>query len=189
MNCEPRFWRDDARVTPLDAGRSEFDWMKLALNDAAPLGLDHDDPGGASPTGQVGAPGPEEGGSGNDVGRASDTSWRWPTGPRIRHPLRPARGGSRREPPRRRVPDCDIVYVGAAPPPADIVDVLDLAPAPASEKKSGRKAKARRNLTRPLLVLLLLEVAIVGVMHVRKRMADAHVIVVPVSLDKRSVIT
>jgi hypothetical protein len=187
MNCEPRFWRDDARVTPVDAGRSEFDWMKLALNDAAPLGLDHDDRAGAGPSGQGGAPG-SGGMSGNDAGRAGDTSWRWPTGPRIRHPLRPARGGSRGEPPHRRVPDCDIVYVGSAPPPEDIVDVRDLAPIAAIEKKSTKK-KARRNLSRPLVVILLLEVAVFGAMHFRKRLTETQVIVVPVSADERSVIT
>jgi hypothetical protein len=172
---------------PLDAGRGEFDWMKLALNDAAPLGLDQDERGGAGPTGQDRAPG-SQGTCGNEGGRASDTSWRWPTGPRIRHPLRPARGGPGREPPRKRVPDCDIVYVGAAPPapPEDIVDVRDLAPV---EKKSRKKAKGRRNLTRPLLVLLLLEVAAFGVMHFRKRLTDAQVIVVPASVNERSVIT
>jgi hypothetical protein len=181
MNCEPRFWRDGARVTPVDVGRGEFDWMKLALNDAAPLGLDGHDtdaaPGRRAPSAQ-------------DGGRGRDTSWRWPTGSRIRHPLRPARTGRDREPPRRRVPDRDIVYVGAAAPhPADdIIDVRELAPAPPPAQKS-KNAKRRGNLTRPLLVLLLLEVAVFGAIHLRKRLAEAHVIVVPATADERSVIT
>ena len=99
------------------------------------------------------------------------------------------------EQPRRRVPDSDIIDVGphpsrtAASEPVDVRDLALTAPkgsAPAAARNAGR---ARLNLTRPLLVLLILEVAVFGGNYLRKRYVESQVIVVPPAASERSVIT
>ena len=96
-------------------------------------------------------------------------------------------------PPRRRVPDRDIIDVGPSPPaarPDDPVDVADLAFEPA-RGAAGVPAGPpnRRSYTKALLTLLILQIAVAGGLHLRKRLAEAQVIVVPATTDERVVIT
>ena len=96
-------------------------------------------------------------------------------------------------PPRRRVPDCDIVDVGPLPPaprPDDPVDVADLAFEPARGVAGVPAGPTnRRPYTKALLTLLILEIAVAGGLHLRKRLVEAQVIVVPATIDERAVIT
>ncbi len=95
--------------------------------------------------------------------------------------------------PRRRVPARDIVYVGprvALRSPSEPVDVRDLAFTPrAASLAVAPGASPRRNLTRPLLALLVLEIAVASGLYFGKRYAEAHVIVVPAATSEHSVIT
>jgi hypothetical protein len=95
--------------------------------------------------------------------------------------------------PRRRVPDRDIIDVGVSRPAArtdDPVDVADLAIAPA-RGATGLPVDppTRRSYTKALLTLLILQIAVAGGLHLRKRFAEAHVIVVPATTDEGTVIT
>jgi hypothetical protein len=96
-------------------------------------------------------------------------------------------------PPRRRVPDCDIVDVGPSPPaarPDDPVDVADLAFEPTSGAAGVPAGPPnRRSYMKALLTLLILQIAVAGGLHLRKRLAEAQVIVVPATTDERVVIT
>jgi hypothetical protein len=97
-------------------------------------------------------------------------------------------------PEQRRVPDCDIVEIGSAPGSAS--EPLDL-----HESDLARPVRrdtvihleqlrpARRDRTRLLTALLILEVGFLGVWYVGKRYAEAQVIVVPATGDPRFVIT
>ena len=96
----------------------------------------------------------------------------------------------------RRVPDCDIVDVGSQPSEfasSEPVDVRDLV-LPRSKKPRARASRqntpgGRRNLTRPLLALLALELMMYGGFYFSKRYADSQVIVVPAPATRGSVIT
>lgn len=96
----------------------------------------------------------------------------------------------KREPPRRRVPDCDIIYVG--PRPSEVVvcepvDVRDLAfVAPASTQSV---LAARHSLAPLLFTLLILEIVVSGGIYFSKRYAESQVIFIPVPISERSVIT
>jgi hypothetical protein len=46
-----------------------------------------------------------------------------------------------------------------------------------------------RTYTKPLIALLILQIAIAGGLHLRKRLTEAQVIVVPAPSDGRVVIT
>ena len=100
----------------------------------------------------------------------------------------------RAEQPRRRVPDCDIIDVGplSRTAPGERVDARDLAlTAPkGSELAAARTAGSDLlNLARPLLALLILELAVFGGNYLSKRYAESQVIVVPPTATDRSVIT
>jgi hypothetical protein len=104
------------------------------------------------------------------------------------------RGGEaepKREPPRRRVPDCDIIDVGARPAarPGDPAGPRDLACEPLAARSAAPASPERRSYAKPLLALLILQIAVVGGLHLRKRLAEAQVIVVPTTANERTVIT
>jgi hypothetical protein len=131
------------------------------------------------------------------VGPARDElGWSWPA-LRDGIPDRHASGaaGPKRERPHRRVPDCDIVDVGTrarAVRDAEPVDVRDLAfvDAKASAVRPSTPASiGRRTYTKPLLALLILQVTVVGCLYLKKRHAESQVIVIPATVNERSVIT
>jgi hypothetical protein len=99
------------------------------------------------------------------------------------------------QPPRRRVPDCDIVYVGpglARMAADDPIEVRDLAFAPQQGTQGATKPDTivgGWNLRRSLIALLAIEILVTGGMYLRQRYAESHVIVVPAATDERSVIT
>jgi hypothetical protein len=103
------------------------------------------------------------------------------------------RGGPNGEPPRRRVPDCDIIDIGARRTGvvvADSAGVRNVFSAPkGSDLANSAGAVRRRNLTGPLLALLILELAGYGGNYLRKRYVESQVIVVPATATDRSVIT
>jgi hypothetical protein len=99
------------------------------------------------------------------------------------------------QPPRRRVPDCDIIYVGPASRGTidDPIDVRELAfklPArPAGSAATQAPPAGRRSWAPWLAALLALELAAWGGVYLGKRYADSQVIVVPTTASERSVIT
>jgi hypothetical protein len=97
------------------------------------------------------------------------------------------------EPPRRRVPDCDIINIGARRTGVVAADVAAVQNVVSALEGSGPATSAgavrRRNLTGPLLALLILELAGFGGNYLRKRYVESQVIVVPATGTDRSVIT
>ena len=95
--------------------------------------------------------------------------------------------------PRRRVPECDIIYVGprsSLHPASEPVDVRDLVFAARAAPPAGApRTSPARNLTRPLVALLVLEIALASGIYFGKRYAPSHVIVVPPATSEHSVIT
>ena len=70
------------------------------------------------------------------------------------------------------------------------MDVADLAFEPARGAAGVPAGRTnRRPYTKALLTLLILEIAVAGGMHLRKRLVEAQVIVVPATTDERAVIT
>jgi hypothetical protein len=102
-------------------------------------------------------------------------------------------GAPNGDPPRRRVPDCDIINIGARRTgvvAADAPAVQDVVSAPeGSGPANAAGAVRRRSLTGPLLALLILELAGYGGNYLRKRYVESQVIVVPATATDRSVIT
>jgi hypothetical protein len=96
--------------------------------------------------------------------------------------------------PQRRVPDRDIIYVGPRlDRPAD--EPLDLAEVAVRRLRSmpllgvtGR-SPVRGSLIRPLLALLVVELTVLGAIHVSRRYTSPQVIVAPAPSSDRSVIT
>ena len=97
------------------------------------------------------------------------------------------------EPPRRRVPDCDIINVGARRSGWVAARVACVRNGFSALEGSGPATSAgavrRRNLTGPLVALLILELAGFGGNYLRKRYAESQVIIVPATGSDRSVIT
>jgi hypothetical protein len=100
-------------------------------------------------------------------------------------------GAPNGEPPRRRVPDCDIINIGARRTGvvAAVAAVQNLFSALKGSGDASAGAVRRRNLTGPLLALLILELAGFGGNYLRKRYVESQVIVVPATGTDRSVIT
>jgi hypothetical protein len=98
---------------------------------------------------------------------------------------------SRPEPPRRRIPDCDIIDVGRRAAAAEVVDVLDLVPPGLAAAFLAKRddVSGPGDMTRPLLALLALAIAVVGGIHLSKRLTASQVIVVPTTLNENTVIT
>jgi hypothetical protein len=101
-------------------------------------------------------------------------------------------GGRTGEQPRRRVPDRDIVEVGARPTgvlAGEMADPPNTGLATnSSEPTATAGAMRRRNLTGPLLALLILELAGFGGNYLRKLYVESQVIVVPPTASERSMI-
>jgi hypothetical protein len=97
------------------------------------------------------------------------------------------------EPPRRRVPDCDIINIGArrsgvvAAEAATARNVFSALKG--SDPANSTGAVQRCNLTGVLVALLILELAGFGGNYLRKRYVESQVIVVPPTATDRSVIT
>jgi hypothetical protein len=96
--------------------------------------------------------------------------------------------------PDRRVPDCDIVDIGArrATWRDEPVDVLDLAVAKADGagvRLPTQRAKTTRSYTKALLVFLILQTAAAGGFYLKKRYVETQVIVIPATVNERAVIT
>jgi hypothetical protein len=95
----------------------------------------------------------------------------------------------------RRVPDCDIVDVGHLEPDAesDPVNVGEIASPKLvrldTHPRAKRQQREQGDLTRPLTALLALGLGLLGAMYMGKRYADARVIIVPATVNERSVIT
>jgi hypothetical protein len=95
--------------------------------------------------------------------------------------------------PQRRVPDCDIVEVGRGRTTAsggEPIDVRDLAfsdPAGSDVRPGARFAGGK--YVKPLLALLILQITVVGGFYLKKRYAEAQVIVIPATDNERAVIT
>src|SRR5215213_9267289 len=103
-----------------------------------------------------------------------------------------ATGPPNGEPPRRRVPDCDIINIGArriGVVAADVAAVQNVFSALEGSGPASAGAVRRRNLTGPLLALLILELAGFGGNYLRKRYVESQVIIVPATGTDRSVIT
>jgi hypothetical protein len=99
---------------------------------------------------------------------------------------------ARRERPQRRVPDRDIVHVGPrarAPRLDEPVDVRDLAFVEAEAIPAPAASIGRRRYAKPLLALAILQIAAVGGLYLNKRYAESQVIVIPATVNERSVIT
>jgi hypothetical protein len=100
--------------------------------------------------------------------------------------------GSGKQPPQRRIPAEDIVFIGG-PREADApLDLAELASAPENAPASHNDAVPRNSSLPPrhrAFLALALGFAILGAVHVVKRQAKAQVIVVPAAADERSVIT
>jgi hypothetical protein len=97
-------------------------------------------------------------------------------------------------PEQRRVPDCDIVEIG--PAPGSEAEPLHLGESDrAKPVRRGTLAlvktppSERRDLTRLLTALLILELGFFGALYMGQRYAEAQVIVVPATADDRSVLT
>lgn len=91
--------------------------------------------------------------------------------------------------------DCDIVEIGRFTPsfeaePLDLRE-SDLAKPVRRETlaRVNKRPSDRRDRTRLLTALLILELGFLGALYVGKRYADAQVIVVPTTANERSVIT
>jgi hypothetical protein len=100
--------------------------------------------------------------------------------------------GPKRQRPHRRVPDCDIVDVGArarAIRDDEPVDVRDLAFIDGKASAVRPSVPGRRSYTKLLLALLILQVTVVGGLYLKKRYAESQVIVIPATVNERSVIT
>ena len=99
------------------------------------------------------------------------------------------------EPRRRRVPDCDIIDVGRRAGrvrESEAIDVRELAfaaPPSAVTSDASPKPAGRRSLAPWLLACLIVEIAIAGAMYLGQRYAESSVIVVPATVNERSVIT
>jgi hypothetical protein len=95
--------------------------------------------------------------------------------------------------PRRRVPDCDIVDIGARPRAAwrdESVDVLDLTIGKAqasSVRVPEQRAKTTR--TKALLAFLIFQITAAGGFYLKKRYVETQVIVIPATVNERAVIT
>jgi hypothetical protein len=95
-------------------------------------------------------------------------------------------------PGQKRVPDCDIVDVGVVPDGEPLqLRESDLARSVRHETvvHLSDRPPARRNRTRLLTALLILELGFLGAVYVGKRYAQTEVIVVPATGNPRSVIT
>ena len=95
--------------------------------------------------------------------------------------------------PRRRVPERDIIYVGPRSgirPASKPVDVRDFALTARAAPLAGAPGTSpARNLTRPLVALLVLEIVVATGIYFGKRYAQSHVIVAPPATNEHSVIT
>ncbi len=95
----------------------------------------------------------------------------------------------------RRVPDCDIIDVGRrprAPWRDEPVDVLDLAVSQiqgAVRLPEPGASVARRNYTKALVALLILQITTLSGFYLKKRYAETQVIVIPATVNERAVIT
>jgi hypothetical protein len=100
--------------------------------------------------------------------------------------------GSGRQPPQRRIPAEDIVFIGE-PREADApLDLAELVSAPENAPASHDGAVPRNSSLPPrhrAFLVLALGFAILGAVHVVKRQTKSQVIVVPATADERSVIT
>lgn len=106
------------------------------------------------------------------------------------HPFTAHDAEPQRERPRRRVPDHDIVYVGAHPvdtSSTEPVDVRDLAYLPSDNESDIPDGSP--TLRRVLIALLAAAITTVGGIYFGQRYAESHVIVVPTTVDGNSVIT
>jgi hypothetical protein len=105
------------------------------------------------------------------------------------------KGEPKPEPPRRRVPDSDIIDVGPRPTrtaASEPVDVRDLLAIPAKgplPPAAVPDAFARHKFMKPLLAFLVLEIFVSAGIYFGKRYAESQVIVVPATPSARSVIT
>ena len=105
-----------------------------------------------------------------------------------------AEAGPGGQKPDRRVPDCDIVDIGArrATWRDEPVDVLDLAVAKADGagvRLPTQRAKTTRTYTKALLAFLILQIAAAGGFYLKKRYVETQVIVIPATVNERAVIT
>ena len=102
-------------------------------------------------------------------------------------------GAPNGEPPRRRVPDSDIINIGArrtgavAANVAAVQKVFSALEGP--DPAAARRTAPPRNMTGPLLALLILELAAFGGNYLRKVYVESQVIIVPPTATDRSVIT
>jgi hypothetical protein len=120
-----------------------------------------------------------------------DLGW---LGPALRDGILEEAGRGGHEP-RRRVPDCDIVDIGARPRAArrdEPVDVLDLALGKgqaAAVRLPAPGASTRGTYTKALLAFLILQIAAAGGFYLKKRYVETQVIVIPATVNERAVIT
>jgi hypothetical protein len=106
-----------------------------------------------------------------------------------------AEAGPGGQKPDRRVPDCDIVDIGARPRAAwrdEPVDVLDLAVGKAQAaavRLPEQRAKTTRTYTKALLAFLIFQITAAGGFYLKKRYVETQVIVIPATVNERAVIT
>ena len=97
--------------------------------------------------------------------------------------------------PQGQIPDCHILELGPRETRSQARPLQLREIALRDPFRRDRLARAdqgpadRRDLTRPLTALLALGLGLLGALYVGKRISDSHVIVVPATVNERSVIT
>lgn len=195
MNYQPSFSRGPT-CAPVDPALADFDW--LAFEQSPGAGPHRDAPAADStrphswPRALAGDPardGASEEGASRD--EASTRAPRFRDG----EPAKGNKGEPKPEPPRRRVPDSDIIDVGPRPTrtaSSEPVDVRDLFPVQAKgpiPPAAMPDAFGRHKFMKPLLAFLVLEIVVSAGIYFGKRYAESQVIVVPATSSGRSVIT
>jgi hypothetical protein len=188
MNYQPSFSMGPTGA-PVDPESADFDWLAVPHGDAPreDSARPH-----SWPRALAGNPA-RDGTSEEGAARRDEASTRAPRS-EDGEAAKGNKGEPKPEPPRRRVPDSDIIDVGPRPTrtASEALDVRDLFPVPAKAPllpSAVPDAFGRHRFMKPLLAFLVLEIVVSAGIYFGKRYAEAQVIVVPATPSGRSVIT